>query len=136
MAESLLGGILGEDDERLEGESSDALARAEAVVPAIDAKLAGGDPEVARDTSAFLKEQTELLKVQREHAKDEHALRIAHLRNQLREETVRRLGLRLRVGFQMFLVLIAAAIAGVVAIMIHDAVTSRRVIIEPFDAPA
>src|ERR1700704_5873749 len=91
MAESLLGGILGEDDERLEGESSDALARAEAFAAAIAAKLAGGDPEVARDTSAFLKEQTELLKVQREHAKDEHALRLAHLRNQLREENVRRL---------------------------------------------
>ena len=136
MAESLLGGILGEDDERLEGESSDALARAEAFAAAIAAKLAGGDPEVARDTSAFLKEQTELLKVQREHAKDEHALRVAHLRNQLREETVRRLGLRLRVGFQIFLVLIAAAIAVGAAIMIHDAVTSRRVIIEPFDAPA
>jgi tetratricopeptide (TPR) repeat protein len=136
MAEGLLGGILGGEDEKPEGESPDALARAEAFAAAIAAKLAGSDPEVARETSAFLKEQTELLKVQKEHAKDEHALRIAHLRNQLREENVRRLGLRLRVGFQIFLALIATAIGVGAAIVIHDAVTSRRVIIEPFDAPA
>jgi hypothetical protein len=60
MAEGLLGGILGEDDEKVEGDSADALARSEAFAAAIAAKLAGNDPEVARDTSAFLKEQTEL----------------------------------------------------------------------------
>ena len=133
MAEGLLGGILGGEDEKPEGESPDALARAEAFAAAIAVKLAGSDPEVARETSAFLKEQTELLKVQKEHAKDEHALRIAHLRNQLREENVRRLGLRLRVGFQIFLALVASGIGVGVAIMIHDTVNSRSVVIDTFD---
>jgi hypothetical protein len=54
MAESLLGGILGEDDEKPEAESPEALARSEAFAAAIAAKLAGSDPEAARDTLAFL----------------------------------------------------------------------------------
>jgi hypothetical protein len=57
MAESLLGGILGEEDEKPEAESPEALARAEAFAAAIVAKLADSDPEVARDMSAFLKER-------------------------------------------------------------------------------
>jgi tetratricopeptide (TPR) repeat protein len=62
-------------------------------------------------------------------------LRVAHLRNRLREEKVRRFGLRLRVGFQLFIALFATVIGIGIAVMIHDAVTSRRVVIEPFDAP-
>jgi tetratricopeptide (TPR) repeat protein len=58
------------------------------------------------------------------------------LRNQLREENVRRLGLRLRVSFQLFLVLVATVIGIGVAILIRDAVTSRRVVVEPFDIAA
>jgi tetratricopeptide (TPR) repeat protein len=135
MAEGILGGILGDDDEKPEVETPDALAGAEAFASAVAAKLAGNDPEVARDTSAFLKKQTQLLEIQAEHLKDEHALRLAHLHHQLGEENVRRFGLRLRVGFQLFLVLAATVIGIGVAVMIHDAVTSRRVIIEPFHAP-
>ena len=62
-------------------------------------------------------------------------MRVAHLRNELREEKVRRFGLRLRVGFQLFIALVATVIGIGVAIMIRDAFTSRRVVIEPFDAP-
>jgi hypothetical protein len=108
VAEGILGGVLGDEDDKSEVEAPHALAGAEAFASAVTAKLAGNDPEVARNTSAFLKEQTELLKVQKEHLKDEHALRIAHLRNQLREEKVRRFGLRLRVGFRLFIALLAS----------------------------
>jgi hypothetical protein len=66
----------------------------------------------SRDTSLFLKRQAQLLQIQAEHLEEEHALRLAHLRNQLREENVRRFGLRLRVSFQLFLVLVATVIAG------------------------
>src|SRR5450631_1429442 len=135
MSEGMLGGILGGEEEKPEVEAPEPLAGAEAFAAAVAAKLAGGDPEVARKTVDFLDEQTQLLKVQKEHLKDEHALRLAHLRNQLREEKVRRFGLRLRVGFQLFLVLAATVVGIGVAVMIHDAVTSRRVVIEPFHSP-
>jgi tetratricopeptide (TPR) repeat protein len=136
VAEGLLGGILGHEAEKPEVEAPEALAGAEAFAAAVAARLSASDPEVARDTSAFLKEQTQLLKVQKEHLKDEHALRLAHLRNQLGEETVRRFGLRLRVGFQLFLALVATVIGVGGAVMLRDAFSSRSVVVEAFDAPA
>jgi len=54
MAEGMLGGILGNEDEKREVEAPDALAGAEAFASAVAAKLAGNDPEVARKTVEFL----------------------------------------------------------------------------------
>jgi tetratricopeptide (TPR) repeat protein len=133
MAEGMLGGILGGEEEKPEVEAPEALAGAEAFAAAVAAKLSGNDPGVARKTEEFLSEQTQLLKVQKEHLKDEHSLRVAHLRNQLREENVRRFGLRLRTGFQLFIVLVAIVIGIGFAVMIRDAVTSRSVVIDSFD---
>jgi tetratricopeptide (TPR) repeat protein len=135
MPEGLLGGILGDEDEKTEVEVPEALAGAEAFAAAVAARLAGGDPNVARDTSAFLKEQTELLRVQKEHLTDEHGLRLEHLRNQLREERTRQVGARLRVAFQVFIALVATVIGAICFVVLRDAVTSRRVVIEPFHAP-
>lgn len=135
MAEGLLGGTPEQEDEGAAVEASEALAGAEAFAAAVAARLSASDPEVARDTSAFLKEQTQLLRVQKEHLNDERALRLAHLRNLLREENVRRFGLRLRVGIQLFLVLVATVIGIGAALMIRDAITSRGVVIEAFSVP-
>ncbi len=135
MAEGMLGGILGGGEEKPEVEAPEALASVEAFAAAVAAKLAGNDPGVARKTETFLDKQAQLLETQNTHLKDEHALRVAHLRNQLREEKVRRFGLRLRVGFQLFLALVGTVIGIGGAVMIYDAFTSRRVVIEPFDAP-
>jgi tetratricopeptide (TPR) repeat protein len=136
MSEGLLGGALGGEEEKPAVEPPDALAGAEAFAAAVAARLSANDPAVARRTEDFLIEQTQLLRVQKDHLNDEHALRLEHLRNQLREENVRRIGLRLRVSFQLFLVLIAIVIGVGIAIMIHDAVSSRSVVVESFDAPA
>jgi tetratricopeptide (TPR) repeat protein len=133
MAESLLGGILADEDEIHEAEARESLATADAFASAVAARLAGNDPGVARKTEEFLIEQTELLKVQKKHLLDEHALRLAHLRNQLNEENVRRFGLRLRVGFQLVLTIVALAIAVGATIMIHDAMTSRSVVIDSIE---
>jgi tetratricopeptide (TPR) repeat protein len=135
MAEGLLGGILGDDKEKPEVEAPEALASAEAFASSVAARLSASDPEVARETSSFLRDQSHLLKVQAKHLEDEHALRIAHLRNQLREESVRRFGLRLRVGFQLFIALVATVIGVGGAIILHDAVTSRQVVVDAFEAP-
>jgi tetratricopeptide (TPR) repeat protein len=135
MPEGMLGGILGDDDEKPGVEASDALAGAEAFASAVAAKLAGNDPGVARRTEEFLIDQSQLLKVQKQHLEEEHAARLHYLRGQASEVDIRRFGLRLRVGFQLFIALVATVIGIGIAIMIHDAVTSRRVVIEPFDAP-
>jgi tetratricopeptide (TPR) repeat protein len=50
MAEGMLGGALGGEEEKPEVEAPEALAGAEAFAAAVAAKLAGNDPDVARDT--------------------------------------------------------------------------------------
>ncbi|HWS61238.1 MAG TPA: tetratricopeptide repeat protein [Steroidobacteraceae bacterium] len=133
MAEGLLGGVLGDEEHKPEVEAPEALASAEAFAAAVAAKLSGNDPGVCRKTEEFLSEQTQLLKVQREHLKDEHEARLHYLRGQAREVDIRRFGLRLRIGFHLFVALVATAIGIGAAVMIRDAVTSRRVVIDPFD---
>jgi len=133
MAEGILGGILGEEDEKPEVESPEAMAGAEAFAAAVAAKLSGNDPGVARKTEEFLSEQTELLRVQKEHLKAEHAARLHFLQGQAREVDIRRFGLRLRVGFQLFLVLIATAIGAGLLVVVYDAFHSRIVIINSFE---
>ena len=135
MAEGLLSGILGEEDEKAEVETPDAMAGAESFASAVAAKLAGNDPEVARRTSDFLIDQSQLLRVQKRHLEEEHEARLHFLRGQAREVDIRRFGLRLRVGFQLFLVLVATVIGIGLTILLHDVITSRRVIIEAFDTP-
>jgi hypothetical protein len=135
MAEGTLGGILGDEDEKAEVEAPEGHASAEAFAAAVAAIASRQDPGVARRTEEFLGDQSHLLKIQAQHLEDEHALRLAHLRNQVREENVRRLGLRLRVGLQIFVALLASVIGAGLVILLHDAVTSHNVVIEPFDAP-
>jgi tetratricopeptide (TPR) repeat protein len=133
MAYGLLGGILGGEDEKPEATASAALAAADAFAAAVAAKISGSDPEVARKTVDFLSEQTQLLKVQKEHLKDEHSLRLAHLRHQVRAENVRQVGMRVRIGLHLCIALLVLGVAVGAAIMIRDAVASRSVVIDAFD---
>jgi tetratricopeptide (TPR) repeat protein len=133
MAEGITGAGLGGDDEKSEVEANETLARADAFAAAIAAIASRQDPQVARDTSTFLRDQSELLRVQKKHLEDEHAARLHYLQGQAREVDLRRLGLRLRVGFQLFTGLLATAIGFGLLLMIHDAVTSRSVVIDPID---
>jgi tetratricopeptide (TPR) repeat protein len=135
MAEGMLGGVLGGEDDKPEVEAPESLAGADGFAAAVAARLSASDPEVARDTSAFLKKQAQLLDTQRRYLEDEHAARLHYLQGQAREVDIRRFGLRLRVAFQVFIALIATVIGVGIALMIHDAVESRSVVIDPFDAP-
>jgi tetratricopeptide (TPR) repeat protein len=133
MAEGLLGGILGEEDEKSEVEATGTLAGADAFAAAVAAKLAGSDPEVARETASFLRDQSRLVNIQAAHLNAEHAARLHFLQGQAREVDIRRFGLRLRVGFQLFIALLASTIGIGLVVMVRDAVTSRGVVIDPFD---
>jgi tetratricopeptide (TPR) repeat protein len=136
MAEGMLGGLLGGEDGKPEVEAPQSLAGADGFAAAVADRLSAGDPQVARDTSAFLKQQSQLLETQRRHLEEEHAARLQYLKGQAREVDIRRFELRLRVGFQLFIILFATVIGVGLALLIHDALSSRRVIIEPFDAPS
>jgi tetratricopeptide (TPR) repeat protein len=136
MAEGLLGGILGEEENKPDLEPPEPPIGADAFAAAVAARLAGTDPEVARETAAFLRDQSRLVNIQAAHLKDEHAARLQYLRGQAREVDIRRLGLRLRVGFQLFVALLATAIGIALLVMVRDAVTSRQVVVEPFRIPS
>ena len=101
MAEGMLGGVLGGENEKPDVEAREPLAGAGAFGAAVAARLSGNDPGVARKTETFLEKQSQLLEIQAEHLKDEHAARLHYLRGQAREVEIRRFGLRLRVAFQL-----------------------------------
>jgi hypothetical protein len=54
MAEGMIGGILGDEDEKSEVEAKESLAGAEAFASAVASRLSANDPEVAKRTSVFL----------------------------------------------------------------------------------
>jgi hypothetical protein len=135
MAEGMLGEMLGGEEEKPEVEAAEPLAGAEAFAAAVAAKLAGNDPGVARKTEIFLDKQAQILETQNQYLREEHAARLHFLQGQAREVDLRRFGLRLRVGFHLFLVLVATCIAIGLLVMVRDAVTSRSVVIDSFDAP-
>ena len=125
MAEGLLGGVLGAEAEE---KADSTKSGPEAFAAAVAANIANLNPEVAAKTAAFFDKQIEVLEVQRKSLEAEYEFFEV-------EWGPRLLGIRLRVGFQIFAVIVATAIGVGAAIMIRDAVTSRRVVIEPFDAP-
>jgi tetratricopeptide (TPR) repeat protein len=135
MPEGIIGGVLGEEEEKPNIQATETPAGPDAFAAAVAARLSASDPEVARKTAAFLDQQAHLVKVQATHLKDEHAARLHYLQGQALEVDLRRLGLRLRVGFQVFIALLATAIGIGFLVMMRDAVTSRSVVIDSFDAP-
>jgi tetratricopeptide (TPR) repeat protein len=136
MAEGLLGGLLGGEDEALEAEAAgEARAGAEAFAAALAADHAKYDPVVAAAAADFLRDQSRLLQAQTEELSEQRALRLHHLKDQSHEGQLRRFGLRLRNGLQLFTALIATGIGVGLLVMILDAVDARSVVVEPFDAP-
>src|ERR1700736_1305251 len=125
MAESLLGKVLGSEDE---DEAASTKVGSEAIAAAVPANLAIDSPEVAAEAAAFFREQVEVLKVQKKILEAEHEYFET-------EWGPRLLGIRLRVGFQVFAVLVATVIGIAAAVVIRDAITSRRVVVESFHAP-
>jgi tetratricopeptide (TPR) repeat protein len=125
VAEDLLGGLLGGEEEH---RAAPARPGTEAFAAAVATNIANHSPDVAARTAAFLDEQTELVKAQRKSVEAEHRF--------FEEEWgPRLLGIRLRIAFQVFIALVATVIGIGVAVMLHDAFTSRSVVLEPFDAP-
>lgn len=125
MAEGLLGGILSED----EASGPSTKAGTEAFAAAVATQVATQSPEVAARTAAFLEEQTKLVMAQRKSVEAEHEYFELERRPRL-------LGVRLRAAFQVFFALVATILGLGGAMMIHDAVTSHGVIVDPFHAPA
>jgi len=124
MREGLLDRVIGGEEEKIDPTE----AGAEPFAAAIAANLSSHDPQVATETAAFLREQTELLRAQKKNIDAEYEFFET-------EWGPRLLALRLRTGFQIFFALFATVIGIGLAIVIYAAVRSRGVVIDPFEAP-
>jgi len=129
MAESgKVGGILGGDgDSSADGAPSEAPL--DPTAAALAAEVAKSDPELAREASAYFRKQSHLVEVQTEHLHEQRTVNLQLLK-------LKRFGERLKVGLQVFVILVATVIGIGVAVLIHDGLSSRRVVIEPFDSPS
>jgi tetratricopeptide (TPR) repeat protein len=124
MAEGLLDGILGGEEEKVDATQGGA----EPFAAAVAANLANQSPEVAAKTAAFFEKQVEVLEVQKKNLEAEYEFFEA-------EWGPRLLALRLRTGFQVFFALFATVIGIGLAIVIYEGVQSRSVVIDSFSAP-
>ncbi len=122
MAEGLLEGILGGEEEKIDR----TVSGAEPLASAIATNLASQSPEVAAETVAFLRQQTSVLRLQEKNLEAEYEFFES-------EAGPRLLALRLRTGFQIFMALVATVIGIGFAVMIRDALTSRSVMVDAIE---
>ena len=124
MTEGLLGGVLGGEEEKIDP----TVGGTEPIVAAVAANIAGQNPDVAGKTAAMFDQQARLLGLQCKNVEAEYEYFES-------EAGPRLLALRLRTGFQIFFALVATVLGLGGAMMIRDALTSHRVIVDPFHAP-
>src|SRR5580704_15130040 len=130
MAElGAVSGILGTDSESTaEGSPADASISLDPTAAALAADAAASNPKLAEAASDYFRKQAHLVEIQTEHLHEQRAVNLQLLK-------LKRLGERLRVGLQLFFILVATSIGLGAALLVRDAVTSRQVVIEPFHAP-
>ena len=88
---------------------------------------AASDEYLRRESEVLLKQEA-MLDLQIEHLRDQGPLNLNHLR-------VRRWRDLLQLGLQVFLALAATVVGALILMMLIGAMTSRSVIVDPFDAP-
>lgn len=130
MAESGgVSGVLGTDSESpAEGSIPETPTPLDPTAAALAAEAAKSNPELALQASDYFRRQSHLVEIQTEHLHEQRAVNLQLLK-------LKRFSERLRVGLQVFVILVATVIGILIAVLLHDAVTSRRVVIEPFETP-
>ncbi len=144
MSDGVVGGLLGGDEE---SEAPEALeggreAESQGLAAGMAMDLARTDPTTAERAAEFLQEQTRLSQEQTRLSRQlfdqtaaEFPLRLTRLKKAALESKLRRIGQRMRLGLQLSTALVAALIALGLCVMLYGAVTSRSVVVDPFDAP-
>jgi tetratricopeptide (TPR) repeat protein len=122
MAEGLLEGVLGGEEQKVDS----TVSGAEPLAAAIATNLSNQSPEVATKTAAFFEKQIEVLEVQKKNLEAEYEFFEV-------EAGPRLLALRLRTGFQLFFALIATVVGLALAVVVWSATRSRSVVIDVFD---
>jgi tetratricopeptide (TPR) repeat protein len=125
----VVSGALGTESEApAEGSTLETPTSVDPTAAALAAEVAKDNPELAQEASAYFRKQSHLVEVQTEHLHEQRAVNLQLLK-------LRRFAVRLRVGLQLFVILVATVIGVGGAILIRDAVNSRSVVVESFEAP-
>jgi tetratricopeptide (TPR) repeat protein len=133
--ENLLGGVVGREEAEEPDEAGLELGPLDPLAAALAAqgiKDGAGLPPEAAD---YFRKQSLFVEVQTEHLTEQRRLLLRRLQVQLSHLHLKRYIDLARAGAQTFIMLIAAFVAFGLALMLHDAFTSRSVIVEPFDTP-
>ena len=101
-------------------------SRADDVAAAIMMDTARFDPALSHEAKEYLRDQRALVRLQVHHFEEERVLGIEALKR-------KRYFDHMRMSFQIFMALVATAIAFSAFIMVWDAVHSRSVVIDEFD---
>ncbi len=136
MADELLGGVLGGGDEQPETEAPQALAGAEAFAAAVAAIASRQDPGVARQTEAFLTEQTRLLETQRHHLEDEHASRLTQLRLAVTAAKRKRYADHVRNWLYTAIAVLVVGVLAAATRMTVEAMSDHGLVVEDFTVPS
>ena len=112
-----------------EGSVAESPTPLDPTAAALAAEAAKSDPDLAKEATSYFRKQSHLVEVQTEHLHEQRAVSLQLLK-------LKRFGERLRIGLQAFWILVATVIGLGGVLLIHDAVSSRRVVIEPFDTPS
>lgn len=116
-------------EENAEGDAeASAASSLDPAAGALAMQAARADATLAAKAAAYFVKQTHLIGLQAEHLHEQRRIVLANLK-------LKRLSETLRIGWQLCLGVIAFSIATYLVLMVHDAITSRTVIVEPFDAP-
>jgi tetratricopeptide (TPR) repeat protein len=130
MAESGgVSGFLGADKESpAEGGALEIQPPLDPTAAALAGEAAKTDPQLAQKASDYFDRQSRLVEIQTEHLHEQRAVNLQLLK-------LRRFDERLRVGLRLFVILVATVIGTFGAVLLHDALTSRSVVVEPFEVP-
>ncbi|HEY5019940.1 MAG TPA: hypothetical protein VII17_02875, partial [Steroidobacteraceae bacterium] len=120
-------GVLGGEPESSDGDAS--VGGADPVAVALALQAANRDPELSRIASEYLAEQRALVQLQIKHFDEERCLAIAAAKR-------KRISDRLRIGLQLFVVLVALGAVVGIAAMFWDAISDHGVKIQAFEVPA
>jgi len=128
MAESGgVSGILGaEPDAPVEGPVPETTL--DPTAAALAAEAAKFDPELAKKAGVYFDKQSHLVEVQTEHLHEQRAINL----NLIKLKHFRE---RLKVGLQLFVIVIATVIGIGCLMMIHDAYNAHDVVIDAFEVP-
>ena len=116
------------EGEEAEDEGEKLVGAADPIAAAIAIDAARFDPELSSKAGRYLDGQSRLIAIQTEHLHEQREVQLSHLK-------LRRWSERMRVGLQLFFVLLGTLIGLGILIMLYDAFTSKNVVVDAFESP-